>query len=398
MTSVSLLITPIASKVYNKLILYRLRPYIDPILRPNQNGFRQGRGTLSQILTIRRIIEGVKSKNLKAILTFIDFKKAFDTVDRNKLMSILRAYGIPEKLVRAIAIMYTDTIAKVLSPDGETDFFEILAGVLQGDTLAPFLFIIVIDYIMRMATEGHENLGLTLSEQRTSRLPRKANKYTQSAKHITDTGYADDLCLLSNTLEQAQEFLVRVEEAASEVGLIMNEKKTEYMCFNQTGSKLTSKSDRELNEVNNFQYLGSWIKTTEKDLSIRIAKAWSASNKLEKIWKSDLSRKLKIQFFRATVESVLLYVSECWTLTKQLQKRLDGCYTRLLRASLNISWRQRLTNKVLYGNIPLISQTVKERRLRFAGHCHRAKNECISSVLLWKPQHGRRSVGSPAKT
>ena len=299
-------LTSVAAKVYSKLILNRLRPYIDPIIRPHQNGFRQGRGTLSHILTIRRIIEGVKSKNLKAVLTFIDFKKAFDSVDRNKLIEILHAYGIPEKLARAISIMYADTVAKVISPDGETDFFEILAGVLQGDTLAPFFFIIVIDNVMRTALEDHESIGLPLNLERTTRLPRKVNQASQCAKHITDTEYADDLCLISETLEQAQDLLKWVEEAAAEVGLSVNEKKTEYMCFNQTGSKLTSTSNKELNEINDFLYLGSWINTTERDLSTRIGKAWNASMKLDKIWKSDLSRKLKIQFFKATVESVLL--------------------------------------------------------------------------------------------
>ena len=393
-------LTPIAAKIYNKMILNRMRPYIDPILRPNQNGFRKGRGTISQILTIRRIIEGVKAKNLKAILTFIDFKKAFDSVDRSKLMTILSAYGIPEKIVRAIAIMYTDTMAKVLSPDGETDFFEILAGVLQGDTLAPFLFVIVIDYVLRTAVEGYEHLGLTLSEGRSARLPRKANKAAHPSKSISDTGYADDLCMLSNTLEQAQELLDRVETAAAEVGLLINEKKTEYMSFSQpqAGGTLASKTGKDLKKVDDFLYLGSWVNTTERDLSVRIAKAWAASNKLDTIWKSTLSRKLKVQFFRATVESVLLYGAECWTLTKQQQKRLDGCYTRLLRASLNVSWKQKLTNKVLYGDISPVSHTVKERRLRFAGHCFRAKNECISDVLLWKPQQGKRRVGRPAKT
>ena len=391
-------LTSVAAKVYNKLILNRLRPYVDPILRRNQNGFRQGRGTLSHILTIRRIIEGVKSKNLKSVLTFVDFKKAFDSVDRNKLIHILRAYGIPEKLVSAISIMYADTMAKVVSPDGETEFFEILAGVLQGDTLAPFLFIIVIDYVMRTALEGHTNPGLPLKLDRSSRLPRKVNQSSQCAKHIMDTEYADDLCLISETLAQAQEFLKWVEEAAAEVGLSINENKTEYMCFNQTGNKLTSMSDKELNIVSDFVYLGSWINTTERDLSIRIAKSWSASIKLDKIWKSDLSRKLKIQFFKATVESVLLYGAECWTLTKQLEKKLDGTYTRLLRASLNISWRQRLTNKSLYGDLPKVSQLVRERRLRFAGHFYRAKDECISDVLFWRPQQGKRSVGRPAKT
>ena len=87
----------------------------------------------------------------------------------------------------------------------------------------------------------------------------------------------------------------------------MNKKKTEYMSFNQAGSRrpLKSKSRVGLKQVEDFLYLGSWVNTTERDLSVRIAQAWSASNKLETIWKSELSRKLKIQFFRATVESVL---------------------------------------------------------------------------------------------
>ena len=144
------------------------------------------------------------------MLTFVDFKKAFDSIDRGKLIEILRAYGIPEKIVQAINVMYTDTIAKVISQDGETDFFAILAGVLQGDTLAPFLFIIIIDYILRLTVDGHEHLGFTLQEGHSARLPRRAN-ISASTQRITDTGYADDLSLLSNTLEQALELLGRLE-------------------------------------------------------------------------------------------------------------------------------------------------------------------------------------------
>ena len=92
--------------------------------------------------------------NLEAIL--IDFKKAFYTVHRGKMLLILKAYGIPEDLVTAISIMYEDTSAKVITPDGETETFSILAGVLQDDTLAPYLFVIVIDYIMRKALTGRE--------------------------------------------------------------------------------------------------------------------------------------------------------------------------------------------------------------------------------------------------
>ena len=79
------------------MLLNRIRPEIDPILRKNQNGFRTNRSTTGQILTIRRILEGVKSKNLPLTLFFIDFSKAFDTINRNKMKEILLKYGIPEE-------------------------------------------------------------------------------------------------------------------------------------------------------------------------------------------------------------------------------------------------------------------------------------------------------------
>ena len=79
----------IIAKIYNRLILNRIRSVINLRLRINQNGFRPQRTTVAQILALRRIIEGVKGKNLKAVLTFIDFKKAFDSIHRGKMMRIL---------------------------------------------------------------------------------------------------------------------------------------------------------------------------------------------------------------------------------------------------------------------------------------------------------------------
>ena len=142
--------------MYNRLILNRIRSAIDVKLRKNQNGFRPKRTTVAQILTLRRLIEGVQANNLPTVLTFIDFKKAFDSIHRGKMVKILKAYGIPTNLLRAIESMYTNTKTKVISPDGETDMFDITAGVLQGDTLAPFLFVIVLDYALRKAMCGKE--------------------------------------------------------------------------------------------------------------------------------------------------------------------------------------------------------------------------------------------------
>ena len=96
---------------------------------------------------------------------------------------------------------------------------------------------------------------------------------------------------------------------------------------------------------------------------------------------------MKRSFFQAAVVSILLYGCTTWTLTKRLERRLDGNYTRMLRAVLNKSWRQHPTRLQLYGHLPPITKTIQVRRTRHAGHCWRSKDELISDVLLWTPAH-----------
>ena len=379
-------LSPIAAKIANKMILNRIQPVLDPLLRPNQNGFRPGRSTTSHILALRRIIEGVKAHNQKAIIVFVDFKKAFDSLHRGKLMQILSSYGVPEIIVNAIEQLYKNTFTKVLSPDGLTEQFEIKAGVLQGNTLAPYLFAIAVDYIMREAVQGDEDkLGFELHPRRSSRHP---------AIKITDLLFADDIALLANEIWQAQELLSRVESEAAKVGLAVNAKKTEFMAFNFSEPiEIKTIGGSKLKEVLNFKYLGGWMNSTENDFNIRKALAWSACNDLRKIWTSNLNRKIKIRLFRSTVEYVLLYNSETWTISKTLSKKIDGTYTRMLRMALNISWKAKLTNVELYGSLNKITTVIRERRLRIAGHCVRHKEEMANRLVLWQPTTGQRRRG-----
>ena len=108
--------------------------------------------------------------------------------------------------------------------------------------------------------------------------------------------------------------------------------------------------------------------------------------------------KMKRSFFQAAVTSILLYGCTTWTLTKRLEKKLDGNYTRMLRAILNKSWRQHPTRHQLYGHLPPITKTIQVRRTRHAGHCWRSGDELIRDVLLWIPTHGRAKAGRPART
>ena len=107
---------------------------------------------------------------------------------------------------------------------------------------------------------------------------------------------------------------------------------------------------------------------------------------------------MKRSFFQAAVTSILLYGCTTWTLTKRLEKKLDGNYTRMLRATLNESWRHHPTRHQLYGHLPPIMKTIQVRRSRCAGHCWRSRDEFIRDVLLWAPTHGRAKAGRPART
>ena len=100
----------------------------------------------------------------------------------------------------------------------------------------------------------------------------------------------------------------------------------------------------------------------------------------------------------AAVVSILLYGCTTWTLTKWLEKKLDGNYTRMLRAILNKSWRQHPTRHQLYGHLPPITKTIQVRRSRHVGHCWRSRDERISDVLLWTPTYGQAKAGRPART
>ena len=224
-------------------------------------------------------------------------------------------------------ILYRNTKVKVRSPDGDTEYFDIVAGVLQGDTLAPYLFIKCLDYVLRTSMDKIRENGFELTKKRSRRYPTKT---------ITDADYADDIALLANTPKQTETLLHSLERAAAGIGLHVNAHKTEYMCFNQAGDIYTL-DGTFLKLVDKFTYLGSSV-STEKDIDTRLTKAWTAMDKLSVIWKLDLTDRMKRSFFQAAVVSILLYGCTTWTLTKRLEKKLDGNYARMLRAILKKSW------------------------------------------------------------
>ncbi|KAL5268072.1 hypothetical protein ACHWQZ_G004953 [Mnemiopsis leidyi] len=234
-----------------------------------------------------------------------------------------------------------------------------------------------------------KDLGFTVHPRKSSRHP---------AVKVTDVDFADDLALTTDTAAEAQDLLHSVEFAANSIGLHLNESKTKYIGVNLSDDDSTiikAVSGEELEKVDDFVYLGSRIMRTERDFEVRKGKAWGACHQLQDIWKLGMRRDMKIRLFRATVESVLLYGSETWTIGHSLEKRINGCYSRMLRMALNISWKERIRNVDVFGNITMPSVMIANRRMRMAGHIARHEDLLANKLLFWEPQHGHRGRGRP---
>ena len=236
----------------------------------------------------------------------------------------------------------------------ETDFFDIVTGVLREDTLAPYLFIIRLDNVLRTMIDLMKENDFTLEKARSRRY---------IAQKSTDAAYAGDRALLANTPGKAESLLHSLEKAAGSI-------KYMYLNQNQT-SDISSLICDSLKLVDKFTYLGSIISSTEND----IVKPSSAIDRLSVTWMSYLSDKIKCNFFQAAFVSVLLYRCTTWALTKCIENKRDSNCTRMLRAILNKSRKQHSAKQQLYGHLPPISKKTQIRRTS-----KRKKGELISEV------------------
>ena len=145
---------------------------------------------------------------------------------------ILLAYGLPKETVAAIMMLHRNTNVNVRSPDGDKDYSDIVASVLEGDILAPCLFIICLNYVLRTSINKMNENGFKLTQERSRKYP---------AQTISDVDFADDIALLANTPTQAESLLHSLERAAAGIGLHDKAHKTDYLCFNQRGDISTQK-------------------------------------------------------------------------------------------------------------------------------------------------------------
>ena len=370
------------AKLFNRVLLARLRERLETILLPWQAGFRPGRNTVEQIACLRMAIDACRSRKRNMVVTFVDFSKAFDSVDRRALRDILAFYGIPVTVINAIMSLYTDTTACVRTSTGCTDEFDTTSGVLQGDTLAPYLFVIVMDYIMRISLTAED--GYTV---------RRRLSVRHTAVKIPALAYADDAALLSDNGEAAQRQLHRFETASAKVGLRLNASKTKIMFVGDIPhSDIHTSSGSTLATCDDFCYLGCNVADNTGAFQRRRQLAWIAARKLTTVWNSAASDSAKMQLFKSTVESVLLYSCEALAITETLGNRIDASHRSLMRYCLGVHFPERISNVNLYARTQIepATLTLTRDRLRLVGHALRRPDLPLAMFL-----HPRNQATEP---
>ncbi|VDP56151.1 unnamed protein product [Schistosoma margrebowiei] len=211
-------------------------------LRDQQAGFRKDRSCTDLIATLQIIVEQSVEWNSSLYINFIDYEKAFDSVDRRTLWKRLRHYGVPEKIVNIILNSYDGLQCKVVHGGQLTDAFQVRTGVRQRCLLSPFPFLMVVDRIMKTSTsEGKHGIQWTAQNQ------------------LDDLDFADDLALLSHTHEQMQIKTVSVAAVSAPVGINIHKGKTKFLkCDTERINPITLDGET-LEDVESFTYLGSII-------------------------------------------------------------------------------------------------------------------------------------------
>ncbi|RUS79972.1 hypothetical protein EGW08_012273 [Elysia chlorotica] len=308
----------IRSKILSKIIIQMISEAVDQQLRNEQAGFRKGRGGCDQIFTLRNIIEQCTEWQRQLYINFVDFEKAFDSIHRDSLWRILRAYGIPEKIVLIIKSFYSNFRCRV---GNSSTSFEVKTGVRQGCVMSALLFNITIDWVMRRTTED-KSRGI------------RWNLFST----LEDLDFADDLALLSHTHNHMQEKTARLSNFAKQVGLKINKKKTEVMMLNISNQSPIEVNGENLPTTEEFTYLGSKVSHdggAGTDIQSLLSKARNSFRMLNNVWRSSQYKvKTKLRLYQSCVLSTLLYGSECWRMTQSDLNKLSTFHTKILRRIL----------------------------------------------------------------
>ena len=384
----------IVGKLFASILLNYSQEYFLNSRIPQQSGFTPGRSTTDAILTLRILSDIHRLYKQSLYVAYIDFKAAFDSVDRSALWAALTSLNLPSPLHSLISELHNGTSSCVSINGKLSDKFNSLSGVRQGCVLAPSLFCLVMDIVLKAANPSITYIADT---------------------PFSDGAYADDVAFIDTSIDSLCSSLVRLQTEAAKFGLNISWAKTKIQNIsNSTTPTPIQIGNNSVEVVDDFNYLGCTFSSetgSYKEILRRIALAGQAMNNLSCVWKRKrLSTGLKVKIFNSMVIPILLYGSETWIVRQADANRLSGFYMQCQRRFLGIRWYELISNDTISAmtGLPPITNIIRSRRLSLFGHVARLGPDVPAFKALTTgidvisgeriPQGWRRHRGRPPKT
>ena len=379
-----------AYKVISQIIFRRLSPLVNEFVGSYQAGFVDGRSTTDQIFTVRQILQKCREYQVPTHHLFVDFKAAYDSIDRVELWKIMDENSFPGKLTRLIKAT-VDGVQNCVKISGEhSSSFESRRGLRQGDGLSCLLFNIALEGVMRRA--GCNSRGTI---------------FNRSSQFIC---FADDMDIVGRTFAKVAELYTRLKREATKVGLVVNASKTKYMLVGGTerdrarlGSSVTIDGDT-FEVVEEFVYLGSLL-TADNNVSREIRRRIICGSRAyyglqKKLRSKKIRHRTKCVMYKTLIRPVVLYGHETWTMLEEDLQALGVFERRVLRTIFggvqeDGVWRRRMNHELaqLYGE-PSIQKVAKAGRVRWAGHVARMPDSNPAKMVFASDPAGTRRRGA----
>lgn len=368
-------------KIFAKVILRRLTRVLDDNQPIEQAGFRSGFSVMDHLHVVKQVIEKYKEYNLPLYCSFVDYNKAFDSLEHDMIWQALMEQNVENKYIRIIKNVYTKSSARIwLEKLG--GLIQIERGVRQGDPLSPKLFSATLERVFRQL--NWDNIGIVINGSR-----------------LTHLRFADDVVLFSETPSVLQEMLEELVRESAKVGLTMNADKTKLLTNSEKVEiKVMNKTIEYQDE---YIYLGQVISTEnlhEKEINRRLANSWKRYWSLKEVMKNEeFSIKLKRKLYESCVLPVLTYGCQTWALTNTQLRKLSVCQRAMERSMLGVRRRDRKRNTEIRRETKVTDAIFKIKTLkwRWAGHTLRGIDKWSQRVTVWYPRTGTRNRGRQYK-
>lgn len=370
-------------KVYSGVLERRVRRTVEPRIQEEQCGFRPGRGTLDQLWTLGRILEGAWEFAQPVHMCFVDLEKAFDRVLRGVLWGVLREYGVSDSLIRAFRSLYDRCRSLVRIAGGKSNSFPVRVGLRQGCPLSPILFITFMDRISRRSL-GVE--GVRFGDLR-----------------IKSLLFADDVVLLASSGRDLQLSLDRFAAKCEAAGMKISTSKSETMVLSRKRVACPLRiGDEVLPQVEEFKYVGVLFTSEgrkEREIDRRIGAASAVMRALHRsvVVKRELSRKAKLSIYQSIFVPTLTYGHELWVVTERTRSRVQAAEMSFLRRVAGLSLRDRVRSSVIreeLGVEPLLLR-IEKSQMRWLGHLIRMPPGRLPGEVFRARPTGRRPRGRP---